>query len=77
MTGAFDIAEEVARRRAGYAPRPVFDFGFCRNIQITLWPHADLPPGGILGNTVHDAHRPYFRDEAGRRWLLDGSGDVA
>jgi hypothetical protein len=27
---------------------------------------------------VHDVqHRPYITDDAGRRWLLDGSGDVA
>lgn len=32
----------------------------------------------FCGLPVHDVEgEPYILDEAGRRWLLDGSGDVA
>lgn len=82
---AFDLEQEVARRRAGKAPRPTFMHWFAEDaarafygcFPVVAWPHTDLPPEGVNGVTVHDAGRPYFRDEAGRRWLLDGSGDVA
>lgn len=30
-----------------------------------------------LGAIQHDPARPYVLDTEGRRWLLDGSGDVA
>ena len=32
----------------------------------------------FLGLEVHDIEgQPYVEDEAGRRWMLDGSGEVA
>lgn len=51
---------------------------FWETIPIKLWELPDLPPENvIIVSQDYSGPRPYVQDEAGRRWLLDGSGDVA
>ncbi|MCA3700831.1 MAG: hypothetical protein IOB84_13745 [Brevundimonas sp.] len=56
------------------------EFELDRRVSIVGW---DWPRRGYVttwrGIPVEDEHtgRPYLPDEHGRRWLLDGSGDVA
>lgn len=47
-----------------------------RRIGVPPW-QAMAAACMALGVIQHDPVRPYLQDEAGRRWLLDGSGDVA
>lgn len=67
-----------------YAQTLYDDFG---RLVSHVWPPDPRPsfpaPAGRItfwrGQWVRGEHgpRPYIKDDAGRRWLLDGSGDVA
>lgn len=51
------------------------------DLPVFRWRAATLEELGMAGMVLivgdETGHRPYARDQSGRRWLLDGSGDVA
>ena len=59
--------------------RTIADVQAAADVIAHVLPVPEGRAGRFYGYPIHDGAtpRPYIEDEAGRRWLLDGSGEAA